>query len=268
MKYSIGEFASILGVTVDTLRLYEKHGILKPFKDKTTKYRYFDDLDARNLLMSRWLRSLQFSLHEVAELTKNSSVESIVKGLTGKELALEEEIRKKTLLLNRIKEIKDNFESIESDFNRCKLKKLPGIYRLKQTNGNTLLKEENVADSVSDWMSLLPHAFYSFRIDGDIISEEEHLWYSWGLAMYEDDIKNFDLQLNDNVEYIPPKTYISSVIFPSGEEYITRTSIGFILDFMKENNYAIAGDIFGKLLFVERGSDMDTCYLEINIPII
>ena len=34
MKYTIGKFSEILGVTVDTLRLYEKRGIIKPIKDK------------------------------------------------------------------------------------------------------------------------------------------------------------------------------------------------------------------------------------------
>ncbi|WP_340008072.1 MerR family transcriptional regulator [Paenibacillus sp. FSL K6-0276] len=53
MKYCIGEFASILGVTADTLRLYEKHDIVRPTKDNSNNYRYFNDLDVRDLLMSR-----------------------------------------------------------------------------------------------------------------------------------------------------------------------------------------------------------------------
>lgn len=39
MKYSIGEFAEIIGVTTDTLRLYEKYNIITPTRDEKNNYR-------------------------------------------------------------------------------------------------------------------------------------------------------------------------------------------------------------------------------------
>ncbi len=73
MKYTISEFAELLGITVDTLRLYEKYEIIKPFKDKKNNYRYFDDIDARNMLMSRWYRSLEIPIQEAALLIRQAS---------------------------------------------------------------------------------------------------------------------------------------------------------------------------------------------------
>ena len=79
LKYMIGYFASILGLTTDTLRLYEKHDIVSPQKDDHNHYRYFSDLDARNLLMSRWFRSAEMSLQETVVLVNESPTGCILR---------------------------------------------------------------------------------------------------------------------------------------------------------------------------------------------
>lgn len=104
MKYCIGEFSSLLGITRDTLRLYEKHGIVRPVKDHNNSYRYFNDLDARDLLMSRWYRSLQIPLQDVAELIKHSSIDAVSAKLKASRGQLEAEIRKSAMLLNKLDE--------------------------------------------------------------------------------------------------------------------------------------------------------------------
>jgi len=101
MKYCISEFAALIGVTVDTLRLYEKRGIIRPIKDNKNNYRYFSDLDARDVLMSRWYRSINIPLQDAAILTKECSLETIIKKIKESQLNLEEEIRKNTILLNK-----------------------------------------------------------------------------------------------------------------------------------------------------------------------
>ncbi|MFD1266074.1 MerR family transcriptional regulator [Paenibacillus motobuensis] len=42
------------------MRLYEKQGIIRPLKDHSNNYRYYNDLDVRSLLMSRLYRSFYF----------------------------------------------------------------------------------------------------------------------------------------------------------------------------------------------------------------
>lgn len=165
MKYCIGEFASILGVTADTLRLYEKHDIVRPTKDNSNNYRYFNDLDARDLLMSRWYRSMEIPLPEVALLMKESSIEQVMGMMQQSRQSLEEEIKQKTMLLNKMNEIHKELKEIESSLYICKLKQPPGMYRLKQTDKNALLKNDIVKSLVNTWMDRLPYAFYSFKIE-------------------------------------------------------------------------------------------------------
>ncbi|ABR46705.1 putative transcriptional regulator, MerR family [Alkaliphilus metalliredigens QYMF] len=268
MKYSIGQFAATLGVTVDTLRLYEKYGIISPIKNSENNYRYFNDLDARNLLTSRWYRSIQIPLQDAAILTQNASLDNIAEKVNETQLNLEAEIKKSTMLLNKIVGINKELKEIKTEINKCKIKAMPGMYRLKQTKGNVLIQEDFLRDLVDTWMNALPYTFFSFRIEKkEIVSLKKAFEYSWGLAIFEDEIGCFDVKMNENVEYISPKVYLSSIILSSQGEHITRDSIQFMMDYIKENNYKITEDIIGKIILTEKINGKNKSYLELNIPI-
>lgn len=270
MKYCIGEFAAILGVTADTLRLYEKHNIVKPTKDNSNNYRYFNDLDARDLLMSRWYRSMDIPLPDVALLMKESSLEQVMDQMQYTQQNLEDEIRQKTMLLNKINEIHKEFSDIGSSLYTCKLKKLPGMYRLKQTDKNALLNNDIVKSLVNTWMDMLPYAFYSFKIEdmGTLLSEQENFDYSWGLTLSEAEAQKFNMDTDENVEYISPSACISATMLCTDGQYITKSSLQFMIDYMKDNHYKIAGDVVGKLLLTEKNEGHNRSYLEVNIPVI
>lgn len=269
MRYSIGEFASILGVTVDTLRLYERQDIIRPLKDHTNNYRYFNDLDARNLLMSRWYRSMNIPLQDVSDLINNATSDRIKDTIKSVQLNLEEEIKRSTLLLNKITEINHELDTISESLNQCQVKQVPGMYRLKQTHKNDLLKEDCLKGAVNAWMELLPFTFYSFRIDNsrEDIYGKDGLDYSWGLSLLEDEMHKLDLEINDSVQYIPPAMCVTSVILCDHTEYLMRESFQFMIDFLEASQYTITGDITGKILLNEKIDEESNWYLQINIPI-
>ncbi|MNO27599.1 HTH-type transcriptional activator TipA [compost metagenome] len=269
MKYCIGEFASILGVTADTLRLYEKHDIVRPTKDNSNNYRYFNDLDARDLLMSRWYRSMGLPLPEVASLMKESTLEQVIGRIQETQFSLEEEIKRKTMLRNKMNEIHNELREVEASLYRCTLKQLPGMYRLKQTDKNALLKNDNVKSLVNTWMDLLPYAFYSFRIEdtGIFISDNNNFDYSWGLTLLEDDAQKFEMDIEEDAEYIPPSHCMSAIMLCTDEKYITKSSLQFMIDYIEANHFSIAGDVVGKLLLTEKIEGHNRSYLEVNIPI-
>lgn len=268
MKYSIGEFASILGVTADTLRLYEKHDIIRPMKDHHNNYRYFNDLDARNLLSSRWYRSMQIPLQDVAELVNNAPSERVVDTIAAAQLQLEAEIKRSAMLLDKISEIHTELGNMGESLYKCRIKQVPGMYRIQQTHKNNLIQKTCLKRTAQAWMELLPYTFYSFRIENTAhVSGSSELDYNWGLALLETDQQKLGVCLNDSIEYLRPATCITSVIVSSYDEYICRDSFAFMLDYAEEQGYSIKGDIIGKILFTERVSGQNKTYLEINIPV-
>ncbi len=253
MKYTIGEFAKILGVTTDTLRVYEKRGIVSPRKDVINNYRYYTDLDCRNILMSRWYRSLDLPLKQATQLTTDSTVADIRSSVERKRRDLEREIEENRRLLVRLEEISRDFEGLDASLDRCFLTEKPGIYRIQQTRGNDLLVEDDLRKTVSRWMELLPHSFFSLHIPlAEIDLNRVDMEHNWGLALREEDFLYYGLEATGEIEFLPPCQCVAGVITTNNEEPLLKEKLMPLLDYAYAHKYRPAGDIHGRLLLSER----------------
>lgn len=69
----IGQLAQHTGVPIDTVRYYERQGILPPPQRQASGYRQYDPEDVARLRFVRRAKALGFSLAEVRELLALSS---------------------------------------------------------------------------------------------------------------------------------------------------------------------------------------------------
>jgi DNA-binding transcriptional MerR regulator len=67
---TIGKLASAADVGVDTVRFYERAGLLKKPPRSASGYRLYDAADAVRLRFIRRSKALGFSLDEIVELLK------------------------------------------------------------------------------------------------------------------------------------------------------------------------------------------------------
>lgn len=68
MKLRIGALANQTGCQVETIRYYERIGVLPEPMRGENNYRYYDDTHRRRLLFVRRSRELGFSLEEIRKL--------------------------------------------------------------------------------------------------------------------------------------------------------------------------------------------------------
>ena len=112
-KYlSIGQMGKLNNLSVQTLRHYEKVGILKPsYINEETGYRYYSMKDFNTIDLIKKCKAMGLSLEEIKEVTNNyTSLESIVEILGNQ----------KELICKKIKElenIKQKVESLENKIN-------------------------------------------------------------------------------------------------------------------------------------------------------
>lgn len=66
--YRIGELALRYEVKTDTLRFYDKHGLLKPSSRSASGYRLYTEVDAERLGFILRSKAVGFSLTEISEL--------------------------------------------------------------------------------------------------------------------------------------------------------------------------------------------------------
>jgi len=90
--YRIGELADVCEVKADTLRFYEKHGLLAPSSRTESGYRVYTEADAARLRFILRAKAVGFTLNEISELLsieldKSNRVCADVKGMVDIKLA-------------------------------------------------------------------------------------------------------------------------------------------------------------------------------------
>jgi MerR family copper efflux transcriptional regulator len=74
---SIGQLAKLANVSIDTIRFYEKAGLLAPHGRRPSGFREYSEVDLKQLRFIRRGRSLGFSLEEIGQLLALDRVEGI-----------------------------------------------------------------------------------------------------------------------------------------------------------------------------------------------
>lgn len=67
-QLTIGKLAQQVGLGVETLRYYERRGLIEPYRRSASGYRLYDADARRRLRFVRRAQTLGFSLNEVGEL--------------------------------------------------------------------------------------------------------------------------------------------------------------------------------------------------------
>ncbi|OXS58875.1 MerR family transcriptional regulator [Cohnella sp. CIP 111063] len=77
LSFTIGEVSQILDIPVDTLRYYDKIGLLAPHVRDTNKYRYYDLEQFDSLITIRMLRAMEVPIERIQELLKERELTGI-----------------------------------------------------------------------------------------------------------------------------------------------------------------------------------------------
>lgn len=127
--YSIGDVSKRLGISRDTLRFYEKKGMILPHKLENG-YRCYTYEDIRKLLDILFYRRLNFSIEDINRLLNNSSYDSYYRILEEKIVKEEYELavhRQSLLLLHSLKRI---YKNIDKYRGRYEIRPLSRYYQI------------------------------------------------------------------------------------------------------------------------------------------
>lgn len=116
-RYTIGEISKITGLSITTLRFYDKKGLFKPeIRDQYTNYRYYS---SEQILIGAQIyeyRAVGYSIESMKSVLSDLTIESMLKAQEQCLNTLEEEIRIRQKQMHRIKNICRQTISAIQDF--------------------------------------------------------------------------------------------------------------------------------------------------------
>jgi MerR family mercuric resistance operon transcriptional regulator len=107
-RLTIGKLAAAEGVGVETVRYYQRRGLLAEPDRSGSGYREYTDADRARLVFIRRARRLGFTLAEISELlgpAEANSADEIAKAAQGKLAALDNQMRELELVRCRLRRL-------------------------------------------------------------------------------------------------------------------------------------------------------------------
>ena len=114
--YSIGETAALLGVTIPTLRHYEKVGLLAPcYIDPETSYRYYAFNQFHYIDRIKYLQRFGLPLKDIREIIHSGSVDKLLPFLKQQKQNQEQELKRIDATIKDIQWYIDYFTFLDKD---------------------------------------------------------------------------------------------------------------------------------------------------------
>ncbi|MBS5574397.1 MAG: MerR family transcriptional regulator [Clostridiales bacterium] len=88
MRYKIGDLARLFNLSTESIRHYERQGLIHPQKAEGSSYRYYQAWDMAVLSACRQYRALGFTLEESAEMLGQRNPTAVLDELRGREEAI------------------------------------------------------------------------------------------------------------------------------------------------------------------------------------
>ena len=271
-KYlTIGQMGKLNNLSVQTLRHYEKVGLLNPsYINKETGYRYYSMKDFNTIDLIKQCKAMGLSLEEIKEVTNNyTSLESIVEILGNQ----------KKLISLKIKELENIKKKVASLENKIDFSLQRGINEIFiKHNEERKFIQYNFKDRFSDEFEInLRQILLEVERDYENINAEIAFTISYEEAEKygRAECKNVMINLGENMSYknerrisMEKGNYLTMFFddtYRDSGKYYKR-----ILEYIKNNNIKTVGD-FNEIYIMTRvgrdGEEKSLGQIEIKIDL-
>lgn len=245
MHYTISNFAKMQGLTVDTVRQYEKMKIIMPYKDIVNNYRYFTNYDVRTVSTCKFYSSLGFSLSQSSKMISDMPSSELSLLFSKQAYEVEQNLKFEKAKLNMLNKFKEYFKYIPDRVNSYVVVNLPELIRLPHSSNDQLSLNEDLTDEVKQWIELLPVTYYTRWIPNKVMSNDSELFnYEMALTTDRKSSDEFELKLSERTITTNSSDYIFTVIKKPDFEPISHLHFKPAMEYMKKNNLGLSGDSF------------------------
>ena len=244
--YKIGEIAKLLGISAETVRNYEKKGLIEPYKEDSN-YRYFDIIMVNHLLNIQKFQKYRYNLHEIKDLMNESTMKEAEHSLIKKEKELLNEAFYLNLKINSVNTTINLMMQAQNAMQECFLGERPSLYRLNYQKNHELIEDERVQEEVVRWLKYADLTFMSGSIQLNVMMNFGKD-FDFGFCIDKRTAEFLGIRENDIVQFYDscPAIVFYYEATPKNEiEGISK----MILNYANKHHLQIVGESISRVIF-------------------
>lgn len=260
-EYNISEVANMLDISSESLRKYERRGLIAPLRNENG-YRAYTKPDIYILSGLRLLRNAGYSLDEIKKLNKASYEEVLL--LKKKRCEeLENEIEYRQLVLQALQKEYEELKALESEAHLIKWTNSPAMLRVtNQINDTFMVEDKNIVR----WVEHLPIVCVSPSFSKEAVlngCDEVRFGYAVPLSLAQ----KLGLSKTPGAEVKPSIKCLTAIVYSEDENYLNARMLKRVLEFCDEKNLEVSGEVWGMTISKHREEGATRRYHRLYIPV-
>lgn len=142
VRHTIHEVATLLGISTDTIRLYEKEGLVTPLRNPDNGYRYYETDQIQRIMGVYLYRQINVSIPEIKSIVNASSFSDVCERFSEFIRNREAKIQKLQNEIEKLHFMQGHLKRLSSGVGICRLENLPAAYILYQQDSAEILYPE------------------------------------------------------------------------------------------------------------------------------
>lgn len=265
--FKIGELSKFFHISVDSIRYYEKVGILNPVRNPENNYRFYTIEDFRRIALIRELLGLGFSTDQIKLFVSDRNVKKTKNMLATELSAIDEQI-------NALRFVRKNLENRLHTINE-----MLDLYDNEQIReldlperGCVMVRKKNLPDNMVDYYLITymnEHKSYigtiglcdCYTLDLPGSNPESDYYRTKNVFFYSDTFSSTDCNY-----YLPEGTYLS--LLYRGPLAKTKKLLPTMFDYAKKKGYTPAGDPI-EFCFIDEyeTNNAEEYLIELQLPV-
>lgn len=265
-KYLIGDVANMVGLSRDTLRYYEKRGILSSQKAENG-YRYYTDQDIMRLSHILYERKMNIGLNDIETLHTKSDSLKLLNQMAQNRIDEEmREIRTHQQTIARLNLTRKDCENIHNRLDRVELNDFPSAY--------VIVPQTSYKTSIPEWLDYSQHypgldmmyTFdeYSWELEDGRLSTD---YKNTQLVLLKDLKEYVDYDIDERTAPMTPSMLCVSTICSSPARTPSADQILPMIEWAQSQGMILSHQLYSTFLTYTFQRGDHNWFLQIYIPV-
>ncbi len=271
-KYKTGDVSRIVNMPVETIRFFEREGLISPERKEGSSYRIYGATDIEQIMNYRWYRHVGFTAQDSILMTKNGSPDQHIEKMHDAQQEAEKQLHYYELKAQRLQQYNETLISIFSLCSQCAMSIRPEMFCCANLHRYGAEAHFKFAKELGGCFE--EHVEYLTFMDSIFCIRKENFCENppknevlWGFGLEMKWIELLKIQTYPKMEHIPPVPSVYTIIRLKKNDSLKEKLQSILLPYLKKHAYVLDGDVWGTLIVTMLEGHEEVQYLNAWAPI-